>query len=60
MPGSIFDADSGSVFDAYLHNLPIGDEITIRVIETDQPDEPLPPHSGGPGIIAIKSSGETE
>jgi len=42
------------------HNLAIGDEITIKVVETDQPDKPLPLHAGGDGVFAINTSGENE
>ncbi len=45
------------------HKLTVGDEVTIRVIETDQPDKPMPPHPGhpsGPVAFAMESSGDPE
>ena len=51
-------ASSGQNYES--HTLANGDEITITVVETDQPDKPLPPHSGGDGDFAIVSSGDAE
>jgi len=53
-PGS----SSGQQYDS--HSLSLGDEVTIKLIETDQPDNPLPPHPSGPGVFALKSSSDSE
>ena len=42
------------------HNLTLGDEVTIRVIETDKLDEPLPLHPDATGPIAMRSSNDPE
>jgi len=42
------------------HPLSVGDEITIRVIETDQPDKPLPRDPRGPGAFSLRSSSDLE
>lgn len=42
--------------------LAVGDEVTIRVIETEVPDRPLPPSNSDPGfnIASVSGDGESE
>ncbi len=42
------------------HRLKIGDEVTVRIIETDKPDVPPPPKTGQGNIILGMSSSSDE